>query len=339
MTDQLESRLRAALEERAALVPGASSARLTARDYHPRTRRVPRPAGLGALAVTARPGTLGPLPRAVRPRALGALAGAAAAAGGAVAVVSLGAGASNAFAGWTPTPTTSSPAQLAAANLDCQHHSPVAGLPLKLADTRGPFTFSVYADSNSSAICISGPSFTSVSGSASTAPTVVPAGQVLLSSSHMTNRAGEAFSFAEGHTGAGVSGVSLNLDGGGKVRATVANGWFVAWWPGSHEVKSADVATPTRVRTQTFAQVTGAPQVGMRSDSAGSGGPATSGSTRTQGPATPGSSGRRSGTSFGSTATRGPATPGSSGARGAQSFSSTASGGGGQVQSTSSTSK
>jgi hypothetical protein len=228
MTGQLESELRATLRERAAQVPAASTARLTHVDYHPRTRGL-RP-----------------------PLAIGVLAGAASAAGAVVALVSLGAGASNAFAGWTPAPTLPSPAQLAAARVDCKARSPIARLPLKLVDARGPFTFSVYADSNSSATCISGPSFTAVSGSMSSAPANVPAGRVLLSSSHLTNRDGQAYSFAVGHTGAGVSAVMLVLDAGTKVRATVANEWFVAWWPSAHEVKAADITTPAGVKTQTF---------------------------------------------------------------------------------------
>lgn len=228
MTKQLESDLRATLRGRAAQVPATSIARLTQLDYDPRTRGL-RP-----------------------PLALGALAGAAGTAGAVVALVSLGAGASNAFAGWTPAPTLPSPSQLAAANVDCKTQSPVKGLPLQLSDTRGPFTFSVYADSNSSVTCISGPPFTAVSGSMSSAPANVPAGHVMLSTSHLTNRDGQAYSFADGHTGAGVNGVTLVLDNGTKVQATAANGWFVAWWPSAHEVRSADITTPAGVNTQTF---------------------------------------------------------------------------------------
>jgi len=228
MTNQLDSDLRMTLRERAANVPSTSISRLAGIDYQPRTRAL-RP-----------------------PLAVGAAAGAAATAGTVAAVVSLSAGVSNAFAGWTPTPTAALPAQLAAAQAACKARSPVDGLPLKLSDTRGPFTFSVYADSNTSAVCITGPSFTSVSGSVSSAPVEVPAGQVQLSSSHLTNRDGQSYSFADGHTGAGVSGVTLILDDGTKVKATVANGWFVAWWPSAHDVKSADIATPSGVKTQAF---------------------------------------------------------------------------------------
>jgi hypothetical protein len=228
MTDQLESELRAMLRDRAARVPAASAIRLAALDYHPRTRHV-RP-----------------------PLAISALAGAAGTAGAVVAVVSLSAGASNAFAGWTPSPTLPSPQQLAAASVDCKAHSPIAGLPLKVTDTRGPFTFSVYASSDSSAVCISGPSFTSVSGSMTSASAKVAAGRVTLSTSHLTNRDGQAYSFADGHTGDGVSAVTLILDDGTKVSATVANGWYVAWWPSAHEVKAADITAPGGARTQTF---------------------------------------------------------------------------------------
>lgn len=228
MTDQLESDLRAALRERASRVPATSIARLTSAEYHPRTRGL-RP-----------------------PLAIGALGGAAGAAGAVALVVSLGAGASNAFAGWTPAPTPPSPAQLAAAKVDCKARSPIAGLSLKLTDARGPFTFSIYADRDSSATCISGPSFTAVSDSMSSAPANVPAGRVLLSASHLTNRDGQAYSFADGHTGAGVSGVTLILDDRTNVQATVANGWFVAWWPSAHAVKAVDIVTPAGVKTQTF---------------------------------------------------------------------------------------
>jgi hypothetical protein len=229
MNDQLESDLRAALHARAGQVPAATVGRLTGIDYRPRTRGL-RP-----------------------PLAIGALASAAAGAGALAVIFSLGAGASNAFAGWTPRPTPAAPGQIEGARASCEaSQSPIAGLPLKLADTRGPFTFSIYADDNSSATCIEGPSFTAVSGSMSSYPVAVPSGHILLSSSRATDRSGEPYSLAEGRTGAGVSGVTLTLDDGTNVQATVGNGWFVAWWPGSHVVKSAALTTPSGVTTQTF---------------------------------------------------------------------------------------
>ena len=228
MTQQLESDLRVALSERAAQVPAASIARVAGLDYKPRVRRL-RP-----------------------PVAIGAVASAAGAAGAVAVVISLSAGASNAFAGWTPTPTAPSPGQLAAANVNCQSQSPVAGLPLKLNDTRGPFTFSIYANDSASVTCIEGPSFTAAAGSQSSAPIDVPAGHIFLSSSHAAYRGGAAYSFADGRAGDGVTGVTLSLDDGSAVQATVANGWYVAWWPSTQEVKSADVTSQSGVITQTF---------------------------------------------------------------------------------------
>jgi hypothetical protein len=229
MNDQLNSDLRTALRARASLVPDASVVRLTAIDYHPRRSRLRPPVALGATAT------------------------AGAAAGVAALLISLGTGASSAFAGWTAKPTAPAPGQLRAAGVACEaSQSPVSGLPLKLADTRGPYTFAIYADSETSATCIDGPTFVAASTSASSIPVSVPDGQILFSSAHRTDRAGQAFSFSDGRTGAGVTGVTLLLDNGTTVQATVGNGWFVAWWPGGNQVKSAQITTPAGVKTQTF---------------------------------------------------------------------------------------
>ena len=40
--------------------------------------------------------------------------------------------------------------------------------------------------------------------------------------------------------------MTLILDDGTNVQATVANGWFVAWWPGAQDVKSADAHDAVR---------------------------------------------------------------------------------------------
>lgn len=229
MNEQLESDLREALRARAGQVPAATAARLTRLDYRPRTRRVRPPVAIGAVASVA------------------------AAAGALAVVISLGAGASNAFAGWSPQPTKPAPGQLKAAAAACQRsQSPVDGLPLALADTRGPFTFAVYANSRSTATCIQGPSFVSLSESQASSPVAVPDGRVLLAGVHRSERDGKAFGFAFGRTGAGVSAVTLALADGTTVQATVANGWFVAWWPTAQQLKSAEMTTPAGTSTQTF---------------------------------------------------------------------------------------
>ncbi|MFZ0377500.1 MAG: hypothetical protein WCD11_14290 [Solirubrobacteraceae bacterium] len=254
MNDQLESELRTSLRDRASLVPAASVERLTRVDYHPRGSRFRPPVAIGATAI------------------------AAAASGAAVLVISLGAGASNAFAGWTPKPTPPAPGQVQAAEASCESgQSPIAGLPLMLADTRGPFTFSVYGDNETSSTCIKGPSFTAVATSESSMPVSVPAGQILLSSAHPPSHASQPYSFADGRTGDGVSGVTLVLSDGRAVQATVGNGWFVAWWPGGQGVKSAQLTTPAGVKTQTFNMLPGLPgPAGSAAGSESSGGSASS---------------------------------------------------------------
>src|ERR1700731_3592341 len=136
MMTQLETEFRAALRERAARVQVSQA--VLATDYPPRSRRLGSPVALGGGLVTA----------------VGAL----------VAVLSLAGGASSAFAGWTRHPTAPSRAQLAAADDYCAENMPDHGLPLKLADTRGPFTIEVYSDGTSNDFCTVGPSFRNASG-------------------------------------------------------------------------------------------------------------------------------------------------------------------------------
>lgn len=221
---QLATDLRAALHERAARVH--ASPRLLAADYHPRTRRMwPTLAIGGGLATAA-----------------GALA----------AVLSLAGGTSNAFAGWTPRPTAPTQGQLAAAEAYCAKNVPTSRLPLKLVDTRGPFTFLVYSNGDSNDFCTLGPSFRNGSGWSTSPPVTVPAGKLLLWAEHTTTDSGQAYTFVIAQAGEGVSAANLTLEDGSEVTATVDNGWAVAWWPGSHQVTSAQLTTASGTQTQTF---------------------------------------------------------------------------------------
>jgi hypothetical protein len=240
MTEQLESDVREALAARAdELSPGAA-ARLRRLDYRPRTRSLRPPVALGAVT-------------------------AAGVAGAAFWVAGLGAGTTEAFAGWTPSPSPAGQGQIAGAEAACRKRlltmprparvlPPASATALQpaLTDSRGPFTFVIFAGQHSSASCITGPSFTSLAATASTGSTAIPAGRVTLSSSHMTPRDGRQLSFAEGHAASDVTATTLVLDDGTRVRASTANGWFVAWWPGGHDVRSAAVTTQRGTATQTF---------------------------------------------------------------------------------------
>jgi hypothetical protein len=65
-----------------------------------------------------------------------------------------------------------------------------------------------------------------------------------------TNANAQTYSFADGRVGSGVSAVTLLLADRSDVTATVQNGWFVAWWPGSSKATSAELATTTGETTQ-----------------------------------------------------------------------------------------
>ncbi|MHB8691076.1 MAG: hypothetical protein ACYDHH_07495 [Solirubrobacteraceae bacterium] len=227
MSTRIEDELRATFNQRADDITQGTIGRVVSVDYQPRTRRFTRPA-------------------------LTALTGGTALAGATGAAIALLGSAAPAFAGWSPTPTAPTPGELQQAMADCQSQLPFKDLPLQLSDTRGPFTFAIYANAQTSNICITGPSFTSVSGVTAPGPVTVPADQLELTTDHATVRDGSAFSFSDGRAGNNVTGATLTLDDGSQVQATVQNGWFVAWWPGSSEVASATLTTTDGTKTQTF---------------------------------------------------------------------------------------
>ncbi|MFZ0091400.1 MAG: hypothetical protein WAL63_17960 [Solirubrobacteraceae bacterium] len=219
----IETDLRAVLHEHAARVHPSPD--LLATDYRPRTRRLRPPVAIGSLVSTA-----------------GALA----------VVLSLAGGAANAFAGWTAHPSAATAAQLASASAYCAKNVPTPGLPLQLTDTRGPFTFEVYADATSNNFCITGPSFINASGFRTSTPVTAPAGNLYLWAEHTTTDSGQAYGFVIARAGDDVSAATLTLEDGTQVTATVQNGWAVAWWPGSHQITSAQLTTPSGTQTQTF---------------------------------------------------------------------------------------
>jgi hypothetical protein len=169
-----------------------------------------------------------------------------------VAVLSLAGGASSAFAGWTAQPTAPTAGQLAAAQAYCAKNEPTPGLPLQMTDTRGPFTFEVYANDSANDFCITGPSFTNTSGFITSAPVTALAGRLYRWAEHTTTDAGQSYGYVIATAGEGVSAATLTLEDGTEVTATVQNGWAVAWWPASHHVTGARMTTPTGTQTQTF---------------------------------------------------------------------------------------
>jgi DNA-directed RNA polymerase specialized sigma24 family protein len=50
----------------------------------------------------------------------------------------------------------------------------------------------------------------------------------------------------DGRTGAGVTAATIERSDGSSVEATVANGWYLAWWPGTVAATKAEVASAFR---------------------------------------------------------------------------------------------
>jgi hypothetical protein len=221
MSDLLEDELREAFADRAARITPEASARLRAVDYHPRSGRLSSRRARGAV------GALG-------------LSGVAAAVG---AVVLLGSNAAPAFAGWTSSPTTPRPGQIAAA----QQCATGSGAPV-LTDTRGPYTASIYADG---ATCLQGNGIV-ISGGGGVNAADAPAGKIELNGAGESDSDGHALTMVDGRIGSGVTGVTITRSDGSSVQATVKNGWYLAWWPGSEHAVTAKVANANGTSTQSF---------------------------------------------------------------------------------------
>ena len=223
MSDVLEQNLRETFSERASQIDPAASVRLRSIDYRPRRRRGPTLAALGAL-------------------------GASGTAAAVIAAVLLGSSAAPAFAGWSPTPTRPFAGQLAAAQQACSTN---VGTPA-LTDTRGPYTASIYADATSSHTCLQGGSLSIASSNSQSEQASIPAGQVQLGGSGMKDSAGQALTLVEGRIGAGVTSVTIDRSDGSSVQATVAGGWYLAWWPGTTQATSAAVTSSTGTVSEHF---------------------------------------------------------------------------------------
>ena len=180
----------------------------------------------------------------------------------------VGIGEQAAFAGWTSTPTPAAAGQTATATAACQARLRAAGSsaadsPVSLVDTRGPFTLLVFGDSASTALCVSGATFTSITPSEPPAVPAVSSGNVVVGHASYTSRNGQPYTLIEGQVGSSVTGVGLVLGDGSHVTATVNGGRFAAWWPGVDGIASAQVTTAQGTTTQPLdiATPTSPPQV------------------------------------------------------------------------------
>ena len=270
MKTTLEEELISALRARAAALPTDASEKLRSVDYHPRRHRRAAPAALGATAVGA-------------------------AAAGTALVVALG-GAAPAYAGWSAAPTAASSSPSSQADQSClgalSSDQPAGGelgsgpwQPL-LTDVRGPFTVALYQNDSAYMGCFTSSSFTQVtqvssdgdtsngvlkvsgSGSGSGSPsqglsTVTVGGTTSgdlqnVVQSHLSTADGP-YTLVDGRVASGVTGVTLVLDNGQDVVATVADGWLLAWWPSDAAATSSQVTNASGTTSETLVSSTKGP--------------------------------------------------------------------------------
>lgn len=170
-----------------------------------------------------------------------------------------------AFAGWSAAPTAPATGQLSAADTTCEAHlaqavpSPpsnkgpgpdVASFVPELSDVRGPYTVTVFGNGGpSGALCISAPTATSLRWIKASDASVGP-GAIAVDEVSVLARDAQPYTLVEGRTGVGVTALSLTLGNGSEVTATSGDGIFIAWWPGSQSIASAQLTTPNGQATQ-----------------------------------------------------------------------------------------
>jgi hypothetical protein len=199
-----------------------------------------------------------------------ALGGGALVAGSVTAtlLVLTGPGTANAFAAWTAAPTKPPPNQVSSAEATCEAAAATppsdktagmatGGTQVSLVDTRGPFTLVLFgANTSTTLMCVTGPSVISSVQANSQMRSIgsqsePEAGQIAVDriQSEAAND-GRAYTIAEGSVGPGVTAATLVLSDGSHVVTTTGNGLFLAWWPGSAVITSANVTTATGTTIQ-----------------------------------------------------------------------------------------
>jgi hypothetical protein len=271
MNTAFEEELSEALAQRAASLPPAATERLRAIDYHPRGHMLGVPGAIGAGAAVSA-ATLGTVLAVVLGSATPAYAG------------------WSATPTSSPAPSSAAPdciSTLSSASTPSGTGTTGSWQTL-LTDVRGPFTITLLQNGTSYATCFTGPSFTEVnritssssgsggaqSGSLSvnsqtangaSGPQLGGVGSLVslegtssgdlnqIVQNHLTTTSNGPYTFIDGRVANGVTGVTLALDDGQSVVATVADGWFVAWWPDdTANAKSAQVTKPSGTTSDPF---------------------------------------------------------------------------------------
>jgi hypothetical protein len=252
VAEQLEQQIRDALAHRARALPSSGAERLLDVNFHPRSLRV---------SATV----------------IGPVAGIAVA-GLTIGIVGLGGATQHALAAWNASPTIPLSGQTAAAEAACRADMPSAAqakrandtatgtgspepgpalspnaLPLVLSDTRGAYTYVLMGTAGEQAACLVGPwprsevAFASRSEGPSTSTNAGQIGALTFDFGRLADEAGVLS--VTGRAGEGVEGVTLILKDGTRVLASIADGRFLAWWPGTDLAISAELRTSQGTRT------------------------------------------------------------------------------------------
>ncbi len=322
MTTELENEVREAMAMRAGALPSGVVSRVRAMDYRPRRRRTPAMAGVLAGAATA--GTV-----------VAVVVG-----GGAPAAYAGWSATPTSAAAPSPSAAASCQDQLSATHDGPQGAVAPLGSGTwqnVLTDVRGPFTVALFQNDGAYAACFTGTSFTEVNqiSSAGNAGASAESGSVSVHSqtgsapagdgqspsggftsvsvsgtssgdlqnvvqTHLSTPADGPYTLVDGRTASGVTGVTLVRDDGQDVVATVADGWFVAWWPDSTDTTSAQVTTASGTTTEALVSLPksapGVCQPAPSSPSSGSSGPSVCHSAGSA-PSNPGNTARSTGNS------------------------------------------
>jgi len=177
-------------------------------------------------------------------------------------LVFLGASGPNAFAGWSAHPTKPAVGQLTSADTSCQgalaqmpasvsQGADLGSLAPEVSDVRGPYTVTVFGGgSNGGAMCISAPDGNAIVQRITWSSTPIGPGAVMLDRVRVLFDSGQPYSLVEGRTGEAVTGVTLTLENGSRVTATIGHGFLLAWWPGSVSATAVVVSTSSGSSTQ-----------------------------------------------------------------------------------------
>jgi len=309
MKTEFEADLREAFATRAAGVPVAAASRLRAMDFQPRERRLRAPVAVGA-GVLASAATAGAVLSVVLGGAAPAYAGWSASP---VADTTAPSASADANCLGQLTSTRAAPGDTSTGQVAWQN---------VLTDVRGPFTVALFQNDGSYAACFTSSSFTEVDQISSNGGSAASSGRVSVRAqggfgsgtgssaapnvgisttssgslsqvlqNHLTTVDNGPYTLVDGRAQSGVTAVTLVVDGGQNVVATVADGWFVAWWPGSGSATSAQVTTASGTTSEPLVQVPmpappAPPQGGSGSQSSGNSGSGSDSGGSGTGPST-----------------------------------------------------